>query len=84
MEDSIKIRSKEEFLTFLEALVKDFNDSKSNWPNRSLESYLGAMASWVDDMEGYYENMGILKEVNFEEVNWQVFSDILLAARVYE
>ena len=84
MKGNIKIRNKEDFLNFLDALLKDLNDPTSNWPNGSLESYLGAMASWVDDMEGYYENMGILKEVNLTEVNWQVFSDILSAARVYE
>ena len=81
---NMKIKNKEEFLIFLDALTKDLNDQKINWPNRSLESYLGAMTSWVDDMEGYYENMGMLKDVNLEEVDWQVFADILLAARVYE
>ena len=28
------------------------------WENRDLPSYLEAIAAWVDDMDGYYRNLG--------------------------
>lgn len=55
---------------------------KSNsWKNNDLTSYLEAIASWIEDMDGFYENMG--KSLP-EKINWSVFADILMAARIYE
>lgn len=55
---------------------------KSNsWKNNDLSSYLEAISSWIEDMDGFYENMG--KSLP-ENINWSVFADILMAARIYE
>lgn len=52
--------------------------------NNTVESYLDAVASWVEDMDGYYENMGIANEVRLDTMNWRVLADILIAATMYE
>ncbi len=79
-----KITNKEEFLNYLENLLAELKSNGGEWNNRTLESYLSAMIAWVDDMEGYYENMGVAHDVKLERVNWRVFADILSAARIYE
>ena len=46
-----------------------------------LVRLLEALAAWVDDMEGYYLNIG--KPIT-EKPDWQMFADILVAAKIYE
>ncbi|WP_299178724.1 hypothetical protein [uncultured Chryseobacterium sp.] len=75
------ISSKDDFTGFLELLISDFKSNPGEWENKDLESYLEAVASWTDDMEGYYinHNLPIPKDVD-----WRTFATILLAARIYE
>ncbi|EFU1360097.1 hypothetical protein HUO97_004475, partial [Salmonella enterica] len=51
------------------------------WENKDLPSYFESMASWVEDMDGYYLNQKLPAP---ENVNWTFIADILMAARVYE
>lgn len=75
------ISSKDDFIEFLKLLISDFKSNSGEWENKNLESYLGAVASWTDDMEGYYisHNLPIPKDVD-----WKTFATILLAAKIYE
>jgi hypothetical protein len=75
------IKTKKDFLDFLSSLIKDLDKNKSSWTNKNLESYLEGVESWVEDMEGYYENMNIQLP---EDISWRVFADILYAAKIYE
>ncbi|MGH7970069.1 MAG: DUF7660 family protein, partial [Limisphaerales bacterium] len=43
--------------------------------------FLEALGAWVQDMDGYYRNQG--KPVP-EQLDWKTFSDILMAAKMYE
>jgi hypothetical protein len=73
--------TKEDFISFLDLLVQDLRNNPSAWENKSLESYLEAVASWTADMEGYYQNNNLPIPQN---VNWKVFANILIAAKMYE
>ena len=75
------IRSREDFVIFVRALRKDFEENPGSWENGSLEDFLGALASWVEDMDGYYANQGLQKP---QIPDWKIFGDMLMAARVYE
>jgi hypothetical protein len=66
---------------FIGALITDLNENSNEWENKTLANYLEGMQSWTEDMEGYYLNNNL--EVP-QDVNWKVFTDILMAARVYE
>lgn len=81
LNNSPSINNKDEFVNFISALAKDFKENPDEWENKDLFSYLGAMASWIEDMDGYYENTG---QSLPKDINWKVFSDILMAARFYE
>lgn len=75
------IKTKDDFINFVHSLQSELSAKPSQWENHTLDSYLGAIASWVRDMNGYYVNTG--KPVS-EDVNWSVFADILKAASIYE
>lgn len=73
--------SREEFVELLQGLKNEFQVDPEGWENRTLPQFLEAMGRWVEDMDGYYLNRG---EPVPEAVPWRVFSDFLLAARIYE
>lgn len=76
-----KIESREDFIKFVEALLQDLKNNKIDWENNTLESYLDAIARWAEDMDGFYKN----QKLPFpENVNWKVFGQILIAAKMYE
>ena len=76
-----RIKSKKDFIFFLENLIKDLKENPSEWENNNLERFLGAMSAWVEDMDGLYNNLGIKPPDN---IDWQFFGQLLLASRKYE
>ena len=43
------ISNKEAFLEFLYKLVLDFRNNSNEWENQSIDLYLEAMLSWIED-----------------------------------
>lgn len=81
MQDSIKeIRNREDLATFVEEMRASLKKGHQ-WENQDLESFFGAMAAWIDDMDGYFENQG---KACPEEPSWQTFAQILAASTIYE
>ncbi len=76
-----KINSKDDFITFVELLSNDLKNNSDEWENKSLPDYLEAIGSWTHDMEGYYENNHLEIPKN---IDWKVFANILMAAKMYE
>jgi hypothetical protein len=76
-----QINSRASFVDFLGPLVNYLQQRPEEWENRDLASFLNAMAAWIEDMEGYYQNRG---ESVPEQPSWKVLGEILLAARIYE
>ena len=81
LDDVLPVSSKDELVKLIAALAKNFRDNPDEWENKDLSSYLEAIASWIEDMDGYYENT---HQPLPNDTNWKVFADILMAARVYE
>lgn len=78
-----EIKTREEFVDFMTAFVQSIRGGESI-ENNTVDSYLEAMTSWVEDMGGYYENIGIANEVRLDTMNWRVLADIVVAATMYE
>ncbi len=76
-----KIKSKSDFLNFLQLYIKDFKENKDSWENKTIDTFLEGMESWVEDMEGYYINMNMSVP---ENIDWKTFADILYASKMYE
>jgi hypothetical protein len=75
------INGKDSFLKFMLLLIDDFKNNKTCWENQDLLPFLEAASAWIHDMEAFYANQGVAMPAN---IDWKVFADILLAARVYE
>nr|WP_210522025.1 hypothetical protein [Hymenobacter terricola] len=71
-------------MDFLDLLHEDFLESGSQWENDTLPRYLAAMHRWSAIVKEGYQNTGQAVPENAPDVPWQLFADILLAARVYE
>ncbi len=75
------VQTREDLAAFVAELKADLDANPSEWKNVDLASFLEAMAGWIQDMEGYYQNTGQkLSELS----PWKIVSDVLMAARMYE
>ncbi|MFC8823771.1 hypothetical protein ACFT9I_00220 [Streptomyces sp. NPDC057137] len=76
-----EIRSRAEFVVFVQKLRQDFERQGDAWENNTLGDFLEALAAWVDDSPGWYQNFG-------EELpaggDWTFIARALQAATVYE
>lgn len=76
-----EVESREDFVQFVKALSEDFRRNGESWENQRLDRYLEALAAWVADMDGYYQNSG---ETAPRNVPWRFIAQVLLAATIYE
>lgn len=76
-----QVRDRESFIQFAEALSADFAKNSAQWENRDAGAFISALAGWVEDMDGYYQNQNKAVPQN---INWEFLRDLLLAAKVYE
>lgn len=76
-----EIKNKQDFISFVESLALDFRANPLGWENRKVDSYLEAIASWTEDMDGFYRNNNLEAPQN---VDWKVFASILIAAKMFE
>ena len=75
------INSKEEFMKFLMELQQDKEQKSDEWENADITSYLEAIRSWVNDMDGYFENMNITMPTN---INWKFIATLFYVGKIYE
>ena len=76
-----EIQTRADLVAFIEALRSDLQAQPEGWENATLESFLAALASWTEDMDGYYQNKGLRIPQN---PTWKTLGEMLAAARVYE
>ena len=75
------VKTKEDFLRFLEMLANDRKINALEWENKSVEDYLLSIQSWTEDMEGYYENNNLEVPQN---INWNLIATIFYVGKIYE
>ena len=75
------INSKEDFMIFLNELRIDKEQKSEEWENNEIISYLEGVCSWVDDMEGYFDNMHIEMPKN---INWRFIAMLFYAGKICE
>lgn len=80
-EQAASVKTRADFVAFVQALEEDLQQDPESWENSDLPRFLGALARWTHDMDGYYIHH---KRPVPQGVSWGVFTDILMAARIYE
>jgi hypothetical protein len=76
------IRDRKEFIAFLEKLHEDYLSNSEEWENPTLDRFLEAMVAYAKDIQGYYDNSN--QKIGANDASWQIFSDILEGAKIYE
>ena len=79
--DYMEIKNRDDFLVFLKEFITEIHTE--DFENNTLDSFLEAMKNWIEDMDGYYKNIG-MREYNDKTLNWSMLADILNASRIYE
>ena len=69
------IKNKYEFLDFLRVLSKIDNEK------RDIKDYLESVISWVEDMEGFYNNTNQNIPSN---INWSFIATLFYVGKIYE
>lgn len=80
--EKIEVTDKQSFIKLVEALEKDFQKYPDKWENKTISTFLYAIASYTEDIQGYYKNLDIPEDS--EIASWRRFADILKGARVYD
>ena len=75
------IVTREDLVAFVEALRSDLEANPKQWENPTLAAFLGALVSWIEDMDGFYRSQG--REAP-KTPTWKTFGEMLAAAGVYE
>lgn len=73
-----QVKTKEDFIHFLQALQNDLITNHAEWENLNLEQYLEAMEAFLTSST---ENS--LHKVDFTP-SWSLFARIMLTASIYE
>jgi hypothetical protein len=77
-----KIVDRQTFSDFIKMLRQDFIKNPNDWQNKTLPDFLEAMSSYVEDIQGYYDNTN--QKINADIASWKVFADIFHGAKIYE
>ncbi len=57
------VQTKKDFINFLRALKSDYVENLASWENKDIKTFLEAMASWVEDMDGFYINLAYMSKM---------------------
>ena len=79
---NFKLTNRQDFINFINLLRQNFIDNPASWENKKMGSFLEAVSSYTEDIQGYYDNMN--QNVNADEPDWQTFAAILKGASIYE
>lgn len=73
--------TREALVETIRLMADDLKTNPAAWQNSDLHSFLEAAAAWLEDSDGYYQNIG---KVPPATPSWSTLADILQAARSYE
>lgn len=75
------INTRDEFIRFMDVLIKDARENSKAWEYKSVDEYLESIQSWVQDMDGFYKNHNIELPSN---IDWSLLANILYVGKIYE
>lgn len=76
------INSRGDLVSFIYALQNELEEQPEIWENHDLHTYLGALARFLNDADGYYRNAGL--NVDADKPSWRLLADSLVAATAYD
>ncbi|HEU4789989.1 MAG TPA: hypothetical protein VFS71_09910 [Flavobacterium sp.] len=80
--EDFEVNDRKSFAKFINLLQKNLHEKPEYWENTNLSDFLGALSSYTEDIQGYYNNMEI--NIDADKPNWKTFADIFMGAKMYE
>ena len=74
-----EISSKKAFLAFLDELNSSFLKNSEEWENRTIDEFLNAMQSWIEDYSSSEFN-----DIDWGKVDYSLLARILYMGKLYE
>ncbi len=74
-----EIYKKEDFLAFLKELTFDFRENPNEWENKTIDLYIEAMLSWLEDYSSSEFN-----DIDWNGINYSTMAKILYMGKIYE
>jgi len=75
------VSTRDDLAGFVASLAREARQVPNTWENRDLQSFLEALAAWINDMDGYFLNQGTPAP---EQPSWRTVAQMLAAATTYE
>lgn len=79
--DVSNVATREDVVGVIHAMVNDLRKHRDDWGNASLESYLDALATSIEDMDQAYAGRG---EIVPDQPSWKQVAELLVTATAYE
>jgi len=76
------VNDRQSFIEFIDLLREDLVKNPEIWENKNLGDFLEALATYTQDIQGYYDNTR--QKINADQPSWQIFADIFKGASIYE
>lgn len=80
--DPSSVATREQLASFVAALRDDLARNPEQWENVTLERFLSALSSYIEDVPGYLRNTN--PTLSADAPGWQLFAIFLCGARVYD
>lgn len=77
-----QVTDRQSFAVFLTLLRQNLLDYPEEWENKTLTDFLEALASYTEDIQGYYNNAQ--QNRNADIPDWDTFATIFKGAKIYE
>lgn len=74
-----RISGKEDFLSFIQRLVVDYRENPQKWENKSVDEYLQAMVSWIEDFSSSEFN-----NIDWNKIDYTTLAKLLYIGKIYE
>jgi hypothetical protein len=76
------VNDRQSFIHFLHEFRNNYLLDREQWENKTLDQFLEALASYAEDIQGYYDN--VMPSMNADIPSWRVFADMMMGASMYE
>ncbi|MCI4061996.1 hypothetical protein MRQ36_05215 [Micromonospora sp. R77] len=81
VDDPPATATRRDIADLVDDMLEDLVTHPDEWENATLESFLGALARSLDDIDGRYANQG---RVLPDQPTWQLVGELLVMASGYE
>ncbi|MBQ8747470.1 MAG: hypothetical protein IJZ08_06355 [Clostridia bacterium] len=83
MDDMVKhiegVTDKDAFLHFIQKLIDDYRGNLQEWENKSIDEYLGAIRSWIEDF-----SVSEFNNIDWNKIEYSTIAKILYMGKIYE